>query len=67
MAILISGKDFMNEFTGKVGISFDFTYFENIYQNIALAIFCYTNWPIQNCILQKRYGLILEKKIYTKQ
>lgn len=39
MAILISGKSFMNEFTGKVGISFDFTYFENIYQNIALAIF----------------------------
>lgn len=39
MAVLISGKGFINEVTGKSGISFDFTYFENIYQNIALAIF----------------------------
>jgi len=39
MFIMMSGKDFIDELTRGVGISFDFTYFENIYQNIALAVY----------------------------
>jgi len=39
MFILITGKNFLNEITSGVSISFDFTYFENIYQNIALAVY----------------------------
>ena len=38
MAELIIGEGF-KDMTGDVAVSFDFTYFENIYQNIALAIF----------------------------
>jgi hypothetical protein len=39
MAIMIPGIDVFDRMKGKVRISFDFTYFENIYQNIALAVF----------------------------
>jgi len=39
MAILMTGKNVFNELSGDFSISFDFTYFENIYQNIALAVF----------------------------
>lgn len=39
MAISIFGKDFFDHLHGEARISFDFTYFENIYQNIALAVF----------------------------
>lgn len=39
MAISIFGKDFFDHLHGEARISFDFTYFENIYQNIALAAF----------------------------
>lgn len=39
MGGLITGNGFLNNFIGGAGISFDFTYFENIYQNIALAVF----------------------------
>jgi len=38
MAELIIGEGF-KDMTGDVAVSFDFTYFENVYQNIALAIF----------------------------
>jgi len=39
MAIVMTGKNLFSELTGEVSVSFDFTYFENIYQNIALAVF----------------------------
>jgi len=39
MVGLLIGHDFFNHLTGEIYPSFDFTYFENIYQNIALAIF----------------------------
>lgn len=39
MAISVFGKDFFDHLHGEARISFDFTYFENIYQNIALAAF----------------------------
>jgi hypothetical protein len=39
MAIVMTGKNLFTELTGEVSVSFDFTYFENIYQNIALAVF----------------------------
>lgn len=39
MAGLIAGNDFFNKLTANITPDFDFTYFENIYQNIALAIF----------------------------
>lgn len=39
MAVLIIDKGFFNDLVGEIAISLDFTYFENIYQNIALAIF----------------------------
>lgn len=39
MASLLIDKGFFDHLTGEIAISFDFTYFENIYQNIALAIF----------------------------
>ena len=39
MAALMIGEDFYRDLVGEISISFDFTYFENIYQNIALAIF----------------------------
>lgn len=39
MAALVIDKAFFSHLLGEISISFDFTYFENIYQNIALAIF----------------------------
>lgn len=39
MATMIFGKGFFYELTDQVKVSFDFTYFENIYQNIALAVY----------------------------
>lgn len=39
MATLIINEDFFTHVVGEMRISFDFTYFENIYQNIALAFF----------------------------
>ena len=39
MAALMIGEEFYRDLAGEISISFDFTYFENIYQNIALAIF----------------------------
>jgi Family of unknown function (DUF6427) len=39
MAGLILGHGFFEHVQEQLSISFDFTYFENIYQNIALAIF----------------------------
>lgn len=39
MAGLITGQDFFAQVLAETNISFDFTYFENIYQNIALAVF----------------------------
>jgi hypothetical protein len=39
MAALIIDKGFFSHVLGEISVSFDFTYFENIYQNIALAIF----------------------------
>lgn len=39
MAVLMIDKGFFNDLMGEIAISLDFTYFENIYQNIALAIF----------------------------
>ncbi|OYQ33301.1 hypothetical protein CHU92_12985 [Flavobacterium cyanobacteriorum] len=39
MAILMLGRDFFDHLHGEARISFDFTYFENIYQNITLAVF----------------------------
>lgn len=39
MGGLIMGDGFFRSFLDDVSISFDFTYFENIYQNVALAIF----------------------------
>lgn len=37
--ILIMGWDFLGYLNDEIRVSFDFTYFENIYQNIALAVF----------------------------
>jgi hypothetical protein len=39
MAIFMTGRGFINEVNEGVSVSFDFTYFENIYQNIALAVY----------------------------
>jgi len=39
MAGLIAGAGFFKQVLDDTRISFDFTYFENIYQNIALAVF----------------------------
>ena len=39
MVGLIVGHDFFTHLTSEIYPSFDFTYFENIYQNIALALF----------------------------
>ncbi|MGQ2983626.1 DUF6427 family protein [Flavobacterium sp.] len=39
MAGLIAGEGFFKQVLDDTRISFDFTYFENIYQNIALAVF----------------------------
>lgn len=39
MAMLITGNNILDKLSGGIGVSFDFTYFENIYQNIALAVF----------------------------
>ena len=39
MVGLIIGHDFFTHLTSEIYPSFDFTYFENIYQNIALALF----------------------------
>lgn len=39
MVILMFGNDFFEQFYSEIRVSFDFTYFENIYQNVALAIF----------------------------
>jgi len=39
MVGLIAGHTFFNHIMDEINPSFDFTYFENIYQNIALAIF----------------------------
>jgi len=39
MVLLMAGKSMINEVGKEISISFDFTYFENIYQNIALAIY----------------------------
>ncbi|KOS07089.1 hypothetical protein AM493_14380 [Flavobacterium akiainvivens] len=39
MAGLILGHGFFEHVQEQLSISFDFTYFENVYQNIALAIF----------------------------
>lgn len=36
---LFMGEGFFETITENIAISFDFTYFENIYQNIALAVF----------------------------
>lgn len=36
---MIFNESLINTFTDKIRVSFDFTYFENIYQNIALAVF----------------------------
>ena len=36
---LIMGEGFFETITENIAISFDFTYFENIYQNIALAVY----------------------------
>ena len=37
--ILMFGSSFFEELHSEVRVSFDFTYFENIYQNIALAVY----------------------------
>jgi hypothetical protein len=39
MAISVLGKDFFDHLHREIRVSFDFTYFENVYQNIALAVF----------------------------
>jgi hypothetical protein len=39
MVSLMVGDDFFKTITENIAISFDFTYFENIYQNIALAVY----------------------------
>jgi len=39
MAGLIAGEGFFKHVLDEARVSFDFTYFENIYQNIALAVF----------------------------
>lgn len=39
MGILITGRSFIAEITDGVTVSFDFTYFENVYQNVALAVY----------------------------
>lgn len=39
MAGLIVGHGFFEHVKEQISVSFDFTYFENIYQNIALALF----------------------------
>lgn len=39
MAVSMLGKDFFHHMHDEIRVSFDFTYFENIYQNIALAVF----------------------------
>ncbi|MFD2602362.1 DUF6427 family protein [Flavobacterium suzhouense] len=39
MIILMMGYDFVTTISDNIDVSFDFTYFENIYQNIALAIY----------------------------
>ncbi|KAF2518973.1 hypothetical protein E0W68_06870 [Flavobacterium salilacus subsp. salilacus] len=39
MAVLVIDKSFFNHVMGEIHVSFDFTYFENIYQNIAIAFF----------------------------
>ncbi|MEL1246010.1 DUF6427 family protein [Flavobacterium sp. DGU11] len=39
MAGLIAGEGFFKQVLDEIQVSFDFTYFENIYQNIALAVF----------------------------
>ncbi|MDV6167720.1 DUF6427 family protein [Flavobacterium sp. DG1-102-2] len=39
MAGLMMGEGFFETISENIAISFDFTYFENIYQNIALAVF----------------------------
>ncbi|WP_159801335.1 DUF6427 family protein [Flavobacterium sp. MK4S-17] len=39
MVMLMAGHNILHELQENIRISFDFTYFENIYQNIALAIF----------------------------
>lgn len=36
---MIFNESFIDTFTDKIRVSFDFTYFENIQQNIALAVF----------------------------
>lgn len=39
MAGFVMGEGFFETMADSIGISFDFTYFENIYQNIALAVY----------------------------
>ncbi|CAM3629654.1 hypothetical protein FSS13T_11620 [Flavobacterium saliperosum S13] len=39
LAVLILDSDLLAYVAGKMQISFDFTYFENVFQNIALAFF----------------------------
>ncbi|MCG2610353.1 DUF6427 family protein [Flavobacterium sp. SM15] len=39
LAVLIIDRSFLDFVTDQVRISFDFTYFENVFQNIALAFF----------------------------
>ena len=39
LAVLILDRDLLAYVAGKMQISFDFTYFENVFQNIALAFF----------------------------
>ena len=39
MVSLMVGDDFFKTISENIAISFDFTYFENIYQNIALAVY----------------------------
>ncbi|AWH84459.1 hypothetical protein HYN59_04700 [Flavobacterium album] len=39
MGGLIAGEGFFKQVIDEIQVSFDFTYFENIYQNIALAVF----------------------------
>lgn len=39
MALHMTGESFLEHVNHETRVSFDFTYFENIYQNIALAVF----------------------------
>lgn len=66
MAALGIDKSFFNHILGEMSISFDFTYFENIYQNIALAFFASVTvlflFPYASSIGSKPLNLQLSHK-----